>query len=233
MLGKRRLGVGATAYYYPDMTHGHSQQSQTGWVFSGEFLEHDAGIGHPERRERLEAIRDQLTAAGHMAQVQPVTFEPALDDEIMRIHSSAYLRELDAAEGQHWDADTLVGFGSPRIARLAAGGVLTAARQVWDGHLVNAFCAVRPPGHHALAGAAMGFCLFNNVAIAAVHILSLKPTARILIVDWDVHHGNGTQAAFYDSASVMYTSLHQYPFYPGTGVLRETGHGPGEGQARL
>ncbi|HUU44811.1 MAG TPA: histone deacetylase [Acidobacteriota bacterium] len=211
------------------MGHDPSQQSLTGWVFSETFLEHNAGISHPECPERLAAICEQLSAAGHLTQMRPVAFDAAPDNEITRVHSPAYMQQLDAAEGQHWDADTFIGQGSPRIARLAAGGVLTAACQVWDGKLVNAFCAVRPPGHHALADAAMGFCLFNNVAVAVAHILSVKPDAKILIVDWDVHHGNGTQAIFYDSASVMYASLHQYPFYPGTGGLRETGRGPGEG----
>jgi acetoin utilization deacetylase AcuC-like enzyme len=127
------------------------------------------------------------------------------------------------------DPDTYVGHGSPQIARLAAGGVLAAAQLVWKGELANAFCAVRPPGHHALPGRAMGFCLLNNIAIAAAGLIADAPDARVLILDWDVHHGNGTQAIFYETPQVLYASMHQYPFYPGSGGADETGRGAGEG----
>jgi len=165
---------------------------------------------------------------------QLAVWEPAPCDEatLELIHSQAhvvYIRQLTARGGGRIDADTPVSSGSWEAALRAAGGVVEAVDRVSSGALDNAFCVVRPPGHHATPGQAMGFCLFNNVAIAAAWLLASGRARRIAILDYDVHHGNGTQDAFYSSADVLYVSTHQYPFYPGTGHWREIGSGDGEG----
>ena len=201
----------------------------TGWVFSDEFLRHNAGLAHPECPQRLAAIVGRIKDDHLMELLQSVNFGEASDAEIALAHDHHYISSLQEAEGTWWDADTFIGEDSPRIARLAAGGVLAATRAVWNGRVANAFCAVRPPGHHALRGQAMGFCLFNNVAVAAANTVAENPGAKVFILDWDAHHGNGTQAIFYDSADILYASVHQYPFYPGTGAADETGHGAGRG----
>jgi acetoin utilization deacetylase AcuC-like enzyme len=203
--------------------------SSTGWVYQDSFLEHNAALPHPECPQRLEAITERLRSEGVLSQLRPIEFGPATAEDITRVHSASYLDLLDHTSDKYLDPDTYVGHGSPQIARLAAGGVLAAARLVWKGELANAFCAVRPPGHHALPGRAMGFCLLNNAAIAAAALIADVPDARVLILDWDVHHGNGTQAIFYESPQVLYASTHQYPFYPGSGAADETGRGAGEG----
>ena len=201
----------------------------TGWVFSDEFLRHNAGLAHPECPQRLAAIVGRIKDDHLMELLQSVNFGEASDAEIALAHDHHYISSLQEAEGTWWDADTFIGEDSPRIARLAAGGVLAATRAVWNGRVANAFCAVRPPGHHALRGQAMGFCLFNNVAVAAASTVVENPGAKVFILDWDAHHGNGTQAIFYDSADILYASVHQYPFYPGTGAAREIGRGAGIG----
>ena len=225
----RPLAYPAEFGILPAMTATPHSPSRTGLIFSATFLNHNAEILHPESPSRLRAIVEGLKAAGLWSRLVPLTVGPATEHEIARVHTREYLQLLDRSEGHYLDPDTWVGDGSPPIARLAAGGVIAAARAVWSGALANAFCAVRPPGHHALAGRGMGFCLLNNIAIAAADLLAHVPEARVLIVDWDVHHGNGTQAIFYESPQVMYASLHQYPFYPGTGAASETGCGSGVG----
>ena len=149
------------------------------------------------------------------------------------MHTAAYVervRESCERGIPYLDSpDTPVSGESYRAALFAAGGVLAAVDAVMEGHVRSVFCAVRPPGHHSLAGEAMGFCLFNNVAIAARYVQKRYDLAKVLIVDWDVHHGNGTQAAFYDDATVFFFSVHQYPFYPGTGARGERGAGDGLG----
>lgn len=198
-------------------------------MYAPDFLEHKPDSPHPECPERLVAIVNGLQSTGILQQLQAIEFGPAQREDILRVHSAEYLDRLESSGGTYLDPETYSAPDSPRIARLAAGGVVAAARLVWTGELANAFCAVRPPGHHAMPGRAMGFCLLNNIAIAAAAILADSPGSRVLILDWDVHHGNGTQAMFYDSSHVLYASLHQYPFYPGSGAADETGRGNGKG----
>jgi acetoin utilization deacetylase AcuC-like enzyme len=152
--------------------------------------------------------------------------------ELARIHEAEYIRRIEATRGRPHtalDPDTSASAGSYEAALRAAGGVLCAVEAVLDGGYAGAFAAVRPPGHHAEADRAMGFCLFNNAAVAARHALEARGLRRVLLVDWDVHHGNGTMHSFYDCAAVLYFSVHQYPHYPGTGLPQETGSGPGAG----
>jgi acetoin utilization deacetylase AcuC-like enzyme len=204
-------------------------KSRTGWIFDPLFLEHNAQRSHPESPDRLRAITSAVTDAGLMPKLNTAEFQEASDKELQWVHRSAYLESLQAAEGQYWDSDTFVGPNSPTIARRAAGGILTATGKVWSGEWANAFCAVRPPGHHAPANRAMGFCLLNNVAVAAANLRAADPEVRVMILDWDVHHGNGTQEIFYNSPDVLYASLHQFPFYPGSGGADEIGRDAGKG----
>jgi acetoin utilization deacetylase AcuC-like enzyme len=207
--------------------------SRTGLIYHPDYLKHDTGPGHPERPARLEAIMEHLDRTPLFPQVSLVEPRPASIEAVARNHSPEYInhvREVCERGPALLDAgDTAVGADSYTVALLAAGGVLTAVDAVQAGQLDNAFCAVRPPGHHAERAQAMGFCLFNNVAIAARHIQQEHQLARVLIVDWDVHHGNGTQHAFEDDPEVFYFSIHQFPHYPGTGARWERGRGPGEG----
>ena len=202
--------------------------AKTGWVYDPAFQRHNADLGHPEQPARLEAIL-QHVKPDERPNLRSLEFGPATDDDLCRIHPLSHMRIVESARGSYLDPDTFVSEESPEIARLAAGGVIAAARAVWKGDVTNAFCAVRPPGHHALEQRAMGFCLYNNIAVAAAAIQRESRDAKILIVDWDAHHGNGTQAIFYDDPDVLYTSVHQYPFYPGTGAEGETGRGDGKG----
>jgi acetoin utilization deacetylase AcuC-like enzyme len=158
--------------------------------------------------------------------------EPAAEKWITRVHTAVYLRKLEEAvraAPAALDADTMVSEKSYDVALLAVGGVLAAVDAIMAGRARNAFCAVRPPGHHAFPERAMGFCLLNQVAIATRYVQEKHGVARVLIVDWDAHHGNGTQAIFYGDPSVLYFSTHQYPYYPGTGSAQATGKGAGRG----
>jgi acetoin utilization deacetylase AcuC-like enzyme len=201
----------------------------TGWAFDPAFLRHNADIDHPERPARLQSVIEALDRQEILGAMAPVPFTPVINDDLEHVHPRTHIATIDISRGHFLDPDTFVSEESPEIARLAAGAVVEAARQVWQGVLANAFCAVRPPGHHALSERAMGFCLYNNIAIAAMAICSDTPGAKIFILDWDVHHGNGTQAIFVENPDVLYASLHQYPFYPGTGSADETGRGAGKG----
>jgi acetoin utilization deacetylase AcuC-like enzyme len=194
------------------------------------YDEHRGPPGHPERPERLAAVRRALSA--RETAFEALAPRPASPEEILRVHTRQHLEAIAATVGRaplHLDPDTYVSPLSFEIALLAAGGCIELASRVARGELRNGFAAVRPPGHHAEAGHAMGFCLFNNVAIAARALQAQEGLERILILDWDVHHGNGTQHLFEEDPSVLYASTHQFPFYPGTGDAGEAGRGRGEG----
>ena len=193
------------------------------------YREHRAPGGHPERPERLTAVGTEIEARRDRLLALPA--RPAEPGELLAVHPAAHLRAVEAAARAapaHLDPDTFVSARSYEVALLAAGGAVEAARAVAKGHVDAALAAVRPPGHHAEAGRAMGFCLFNNVAVAA-RALRRDGVERVLILDWDVHHGNGTQHLFEDDPDVLYFSTHQFPFYPGTGDFGEAGRGPGVG----
>ena len=207
--------------------------AKTGFVYHFDYLKHDMGMGHPESPERLRAIVGRLEQGGTMDKLVRIEPAPAADEWITQVHDPAYVAALKKhapSSGRiSLDADTSMSTGSLPAAYLAAGGLLAAADAIMAGRVDNAFCAVRPPGHHAERNRAMGFCLFNNVAIAARYFQKKHNLARVLIVDWDVHHGNGTQHSFDDDPSVLFFSTHQYPHYPGTGSAEERGRGKGEG----
>lgn len=192
------------------------------------FSRHQAGRHHPERPARLEAVQQGVEASG--LDIEPVEAPEADDDLLELAHTPAYIsyvREFIAAGGGRFDPDTAAGPASWEAAVRAAGAGPLAARLLESEPEAVAFLAVRPPGHHALADRAMGFCLFNNAAITARYLQARG--ARVAIVDWDVHHGNGTDAEFASDPEVFYISAHQWPYYPGTGALDEVGSGPGKG----
>jgi acetoin utilization deacetylase AcuC-like enzyme len=207
---------------------------RTGFVYDEIFLKHLTGGGHPERPERLTAIVTRLKRSGLFSELTPIKSEPASLEWIAGIHKPDYIERVRktcmAGSGILDSGDTPISAQSYDAALMASGGVMAAVDAVMEGRVRHAFCAVRPPGHHALKDRAMGFCLFNNIAIAARYIQKKHKLAKVLIVDWDVHHGNGTQAAFYDDATVFYFSVHASPFYPGTGGADEKGDGKGDGK---
>jgi acetoin utilization deacetylase AcuC-like enzyme len=206
---------------------------QTGFVFHDDYLNHDTGASHPESKLRLSAIVEHLKKTGLWKELFIIIPEKAEIDWILKIHTLQhveFVRESCQSNRRVLDfGDTLICRASFDIALLAAGGILAGIDHVMESKVKNAFCAVRPPGHHAEKNQAMGFCLFNNVAIGAKYIQEKHDLDRIAIIDWDVHHGNGTQNSFYDDPTVFYISLHQFPHYPGTGNDSEKGHGSGEG----
>ena len=195
-----------------------------------DFELHDTK-SHPESIARITRVNQMLDGSGWVQRCVKPTWNPASHEQCERNHSKTYLNELE-----NWcqndvgrvEVDTVVSKGSWRAATLAAGAVCDAVERVIAAEDSNAFCAIRPPGHHALPKSAMGFCLLNNIAIGAMHARSLGLN-RVLIVDWDVHHGNGTQATFWEDPSVGFVSIHRSPFYPGTGSANETGSGKGLG----
>ena len=202
-----------------------------GLVYDPIYLEHDTG-SHPENSRRLVAVMSHLEETGAKEKVVLLTPRPATIEELEMVHAPEYISRVKSeAErgGGYLDPDTVMCPRSYEAALYAAGGVLTAAEEVMKGEVDNAFALVRPPGHHAVRDRAMGFCIFNNVAIAAKFAISNFGLNRVLIVDFDVHHGNGTQETFYADPEVLYFSTHQYPYYPGTGRAEEIGVADGTG----
>ncbi len=205
----------------------------TAFMADPTFREHLAGRRHPECPERYDAVLDSLERAGLIAKMLRVDARDATQEELTLCHTPEYLRiaRSDVASGRPYlsTGDTDITPNSWDVAVRASGGVLNAIDAVLTGAARNAFCPVRPPGHHANAGRGMGFCLLNNVAIAARYAQHRHGIGRVAIVDWDVHHGNGTQDIFYRDGSVFFFSSHQWPLYPGTGRADETGEDQGEG----
>jgi acetoin utilization deacetylase AcuC-like enzyme len=196
------------------------------------FREHFTGRHHPEQPERLARIENRLQQNGWLSRCLRGDYQPATVESLEWIHEPAMIRrvqEMSEAGGGYLDPDTVVSRASYRVALAAAGAACAAVQAVLTGQDKTALCLIRPPGHHATRRESMGFCLFNNVALAAEAARRQFGLERILIVDWDVHHGNGTQDIFYDDAGVFFFSIHRYPFYPGTGSADETGTGRGLG----
>jgi acetoin utilization deacetylase AcuC-like enzyme len=204
-----------------------------GFVYSDRFLEHETPVGHPERPDRLRKLVEHLRHSGWWDRVHHLPPRRAPEEAIAAIHSPDhvdFIRRVCASGGGALDSgDTYAAAHSYEIALLAAGSSIAAVDGVLGHEVDAAFCAVRPPGHHAERDRPMGFCLFNNAAIAAVHAQRTHNIERVAILDWDVHHGNGTQHIFESDPTVLYISLHQYPFYPGTGASTERGVGDGLG----
>jgi acetoin utilization deacetylase AcuC-like enzyme len=206
-------------------------ESPTGIVRDERYLAHHMGPGHPESPGRLEAIHAMLDREPGLP-LKRIEARPATREEIETVHAPDYFEYVASTAGRDYvplDADTAATSRTFETALLAAGGVMEAAEAVLRGDAGNAMALVRPPGHHAEFGQAKGFCFFNNVAIAAAHLLNAGGLSRILVADWDLHHGNGTQHAFYARRDVLFFSTHQSPYYPGTGSWDETGRGEGEG----
>jgi len=203
----------------------------TAYVYDPIYLEHDLP-SHPENARRLKRILSTLEDEGVLARLRLLEPRPATAEELQRVHTPRHIERVQRkaqAGGGNLDPDTYVSPRSFDAALMAAGGVVRAVEAVLAGEIANGFALVRPPGHHATATRAMGFCLFNNVAVAARAALAGGKVERVFIADFDVHHGNGTQETFADDPAVFYFSSHQYPYYPGTGHWHETGHGAGEG----
>ncbi len=204
---------------------------RTALIADRRYLEHFAGRNHPERPERVKAMIEMAERLDRSS-VHFYTPREATLDEIALCHEQSYIAQVEHTahlDRYDFDPDTHTSRESYKTAMLAAGGVLTAVEAVLDGSADNAFAIVRPPGHHALPDRAMGFCFFNNVAIAAAYLIRTRGLRRVMIVDWDLHHGNGTQEIFYESPQVLYTSLHEFPHYPGSGAVEEMGAGAGAG----
>ena len=196
------------------------------------YKQHDPGAGHPEQPARYDAVTRAVEESGLMKSLLRVDVRAATEDEIALVHGRKYIETVkrDIAAGAHElsTGDTNVGPRSLDVALRAVGGVLNTVDAVMAGKAANAFCAVRPPGHHARPEQGMGFCIFNNIAIAARYAQRKHGIAKVMIADWDVHHGNGTQDTFYSDGSVFFCSTHQSPWYPGTGAAAETGEGKGK-----
>lgn len=206
---------------------------RTGFVQDARFLEHDTGDGHPECSTRLSVALKYLETQGWFKSLTQVEANSAELEQILRVHDSDYVRraeEVCRSGNSHLDSmDVSVCTESYDIALLAAGSSIQLADNVINKTVDNGFALIRPPGHHAEMSMAMGFCLFNNIAVLARYLQNTHGLDKIAIIDWDVHHGNGTQHLFEEDPSVLYISTHQYPFYPGTGNYSETGVGRGNG----
>ena len=196
------------------------------------FKMHDNGYGHPESPDRIRVINDMLINTGLMNKVELIEPFDALKEHITLVHEARHFDLIESTRGKervYLDADTSTSPKSFEAAIRAAGAMIKSIDLVMNNDLEAAFPLVRPPGHHAEKDRAMGFCLFNNIAVGAAHLINNYDVNRILIVDWDLHHGNGTQHMFYDTDKVFYISTHQFPYYPGTGAANEIGIGEGEG----
>ncbi len=201
-------------------------------IYSDHFLHHDPGSGHPESPERLKSIIRYLKNNPQFKNLEFIEPKPASINHIRDVHSEKYIQkviEICEKGGGNLDPDTVVSRESFHVALMAAGAGITAGDMIMEGKLRNAFCALRPPGHHAEFDRGMGFCIFNNVAITAKYLQKKYGIEKIMIIDWDVHHGNGTQHIFEEDDSVFYFSIHQFPHYPMTGKADERGIGKGEG----
>lgn len=205
--------------------------AKTAVVVDDQYLKHQPGEFHPERPERIKVLLDMAHALD-AAKFQLLPPRAATREEIAACHSADYLNLVAATSQQNeyaLDGDTVTCRDSFAVALLATGGFLRVLDAIAAKEIDNGFALVRPPGHHALQDRAMGFCLFNTIAVGAEYLKRAHGAKRVLIVDWDVHHGNGTQAAFYDDPSVLFISTHQFPYYPGSGAINEIGRGAGEG----
>ncbi len=209
-----------------------SASPSTGLLLDAVYREHETGPGHPECADRYVAVTEALQKSGLVQKTRTLTQQPAEDSTILLCHGRAYLETVqkDVAAHRHElsTGDTMICPDSLDVALRAVGGVTGAVDAVMTGKLRNAFCAVRPPGHHARPSQGMGFCLFNSIAIGARHAQKKHGAEKVLIVDWDVHHGNGTQDIFYEDGSVFFFSSHQAPWYPYTGWAEEVGSGQGK-----
>ena len=208
--------------------------NKTALIYHEDYLKHDAGPGHPERRERLVSVMDYFRNGGILERVGTLTPSPCSDEDLLRVHKKEYvefIRAMCARGGGPIDADTFAQADTYDIGKLAAGGVMLAGEVVAKGEFGNSLALVRPPGHHASKDRAMGFCYFNNVAVMARYLQEKHDIKKILILDWDAHAANGTMDIFYDDPSVLNISIHQDPvsFYPGTGFAEQIGEGDGAG----
>jgi acetoin utilization deacetylase AcuC-like enzyme len=231
VLGYLIAAIG-TLFPYGEFLAEEKDMAKTGIVRDERYMNHQMGAYHPESPRRLEVIYTMLEDADMQGNYTNVPVRRAEREELLWIHSPDYVERLASTEGKEYtylDPDTQTSPGSYEAALLAAGGLCEAISMVHSGELDNAFALVRPPGHHAERAQAMGFCLFNNVAVGARYAQEHLKLNRIIVVDWDLHHGNGTQHSFEEDASILYFSTHQYPYYPGTGALTEAGKEKGEG----
>jgi acetoin utilization deacetylase AcuC-like enzyme len=206
--------------------------SKTGIVCHDLYKKHLAGFPHVESPERLQVVYDMLEAEDMAGRFETVSPRPATHDELAWIHSPSHIQRVAATDGKphaSLDPDTQTTSLSYQAASLAVGGLFSLVDTILEGTIKNGFALVRPPGHHAEKDRAMGFCLFNNVALGARYAMNIHGLKKILIIDWDLHHGNATQNSFYEDPDVLYFSTHQFPHYPGTGSLKEVGRGEGMG----
>ncbi len=206
--------------------------SSTGVVCHDLYKEHLAGYPHVESPKRLEVVYDMLGEADMAGRFVTISPRPATEEELCWVHTESHVRRVAATDGKphsSLDPDTQTTPLSYQAAVLAAGGLFSLIDKICDGTVRNGFALVRPPGHHAEADRAMGFCLFNNAALGARYAMKTCSAKRVLVVDWDLHHGNATQNSFYKNPAVLYFSTHQFPYYPGSGNLTEVGSGEGKG----